>query len=63
MCQFSGKTDKFYFSSLNLGKLPNYMQHFCSNNVEVLAESWVWIEMNWVEMDEAGWIWVELGGG
>ena len=39
------------------------MQYFCSNNVEVLAESWVWIEMNWVEMDGAGWIWVELGGG
>ena len=32
---------QFDFFSLNLGKLPNYMQYFSSNNVEGVAESWV----------------------
>ena len=39
--KFQEKRTSIYFSSLNLGKLPNYMQYFCSNNVEGLAESWV----------------------
>ena len=43
----SGKTENFVFSGLNLGKLPNYMQYFGSNNIEG--------EMSWVEMDGAGW--------
>ena len=31
---------------LNLGKLPNYMQHFGSNIAEGVAESWVEVEMS-----------------
>ena len=45
-CQFSGKTDNFEFFGLNLGKLPNYVQYFCSYNVEGVAESWVEAEMS-----------------
>ena len=41
MCQFSVKMDNFEFFGLNLGKLPNYVRHFGSNNVECVAESWV----------------------
>ena len=54
--------DNFQFFGLNLGKLPNYLRHFGSNNVERIAESWVeaemsWVEfeMSWVEVDGAGW--------
>ena len=47
VCQFSLKTDNFEFIGLNLGKLPNYMQHFGSNNGDGIAESWV-------EVDGAG---------
>ena len=42
----------------NLGKLPNYVQYFGSNNVEGVAESWVEAEMSWVKVDVAGWRWV-----
>ena len=51
MCQFSVKMDNFEFFDLNLGKLPNYVQYFGSNNVEGVAESWVEAEMSLVEMD------------
>ena len=39
VCQFSVKMDNFEFFDLNLGKLPNYVQYFGSNNVEGVAES------------------------
>ena len=42
------------------GKLPNYVQYFGSNIVEGVAESWVEVEMSWVEVDGAGWSWVEV---
>ena len=57
VCQFSVK-----FFGLNLGKLPNYVQYFGSNIVEGVAESWVEVEMSWVEVDGAGWSWVEVDG-
>ena len=41
MSQFSVKMDNSEFLGLNLGKLPNYVQHFGSHNVEGVAESWV----------------------
>ena len=46
-----------------MGKLPNYAQHFGSNIVEGVADSWVEVEMSWVEADGAGWRWMKLGGG
>ena len=46
----------------DLGKLPNYVQYFGSNIVEGVAESWVEVEMSWVEVDGAGWSWVEVDG-
>ena len=49
MCKFSVKMDNFEFFGLNLGKLPNYVRHFGSNNVEGVAESQVEVEMSWVE--------------
>ena len=55
VCQFSVKIDNFEFFGLNLGKLPNYVWYFRSNNVERVAESWVEAKMSWVEVDEAGW--------
>ena len=54
VCQFSGKMDLKFFG-LNLGKLPNYMQYFGSNNIEVVAESWVEAEMSCMERDGAEW--------
>ena len=42
--------DNFGFFDLNLGKLPNYVQYFDSNNVEGVAESWVEAEMRWVDV-------------
>ena len=36
----------------NLGKLPNYVRYFGSNNVESVAEGWVEAEMSWVEVGE-----------
>ena len=50
MCQFSVKTDNFELFNLSLGKLPNYVQYFGSNNIEGVAESWVEDEMSWVEV-------------
>ena len=38
-----------------LGKLPNYVQHFGSNIVEGVAESWMVAGMSWVKVDGAGW--------
>ena len=63
MYQFSVKKDDFDFFGLNLGKLPNYMRYFGSNNVEDTAESCVDVEMTWVDVKKAGWRWMELGGG
>ena len=54
-CQFSGKTDNFEFFGVNLGKLPNYVQHFGSYNIEGVAESSVEAEISRVEVDRAGW--------
>ena len=48
--QFSVKMDSFEFFDLNLGKLPNYVQYFGSNNVKGVAESRVEAEMSWVEV-------------
>ena len=39
-------TSNFEFFGLNLGKLPNYVWYFGSNNVEGVAESWVEVEMS-----------------
>ena len=55
VCQFLVKMDDFYLFGLNLGKLPNYMQHFGANILEGVAESLVEAEMRWVEVDGAGW--------
>ena len=63
VCQFSIKMDNFKFLGLNVGKLPNEVRYFGSNNVEGVAESWVKAEMSWVEVDGAGWRWMEQGGG
>ena len=49
------QNEQLLIFDLNLGKLPNYVQYFASNNVEGLAESWVEAEMSWVEVDGAGW--------
>ena len=54
LCQFSVKMDNLFFG-LNLGKLPNYVQYFCPNIVEGVAERWVVAE-------RADWRWMELGG-
>ena len=37
--QFLDKTNNFQIFGLNLGKLPNYVQYFCSNSVEGVADS------------------------
>ena len=63
VCQFSVKMDNVEFFGQNLGKLPNYVRYFGSNNVEGVAESWVEPGMSWVKVDAAGWRWRELGGG
>ena len=39
VCQFPVKLDSFEVFHLNLGKLPNYMRYFGSNNVEVVAKN------------------------
>ena len=53
--KFQSKRTILNFFGLNLGKLPNYVQYFCSNNVEGVAENWMEAEMCWVEVDRAGW--------
>ena len=58
MCQLSVKMDNFEFFSLKLGKSPNYVQQFGSNNAEGVAESWLEAEMSWVEVEISK---VELG--
>ena len=50
--QFSVKINNFEFFGIYLGKLPNYVWYFSSNNVEGVAESWM-------EVDGAGWRWVQ----
>ena len=47
--------DNSEFFSLNLGKLPNYVLYFGSNNVEGVARSWVEAEMSSVEVVGARW--------
>ena len=37
-CQFSVKTNNVEFFGLNLGKMPNFMRYFGSDNVEGVAE-------------------------
>ena len=61
--EISVKTDNFEFFDLNLGKMPNYMRYFGSNNLEGVAESWVEVEMSWIKMGGAEWRWVELVAG
>ena len=45
------------------GEIAQYVQYFGLNIVEGVAESWVEVEMRWVEVDGAGWSWMELNGG
>ena len=47
--------DNFEFFGLNLGKWPNYVQYFGSNNVEGVEESWVEAEMSCVKVNGTGW--------
>ena len=61
--QFSVKMDRFEFFDLHVGKLPNYVRYFGSNNVQSVAENWVEAKMSWVELDGGRWRWLELGGG
>ena len=60
VCQFSAKINSFEFFGLNLGKLPNYVQNFGSNNIEGVVESRLEAEMSWVEVEMS---WVEVDGG
>ena len=48
--QFSVKTGNFEFFHLNLGKLPNHMWYFGSNNVEGVTKNSMETEMSWVEV-------------
>ena len=47
--------NNFEFFGLNLEELPNYVQYFGSNIVEGVPESWVEVEMSWVETVGAVW--------
>ena len=38
--------------------MSNYLRHFGSNDIEDVAESWVEVEISWVEVDEAEYRWV-----
>ena len=60
--QFSVKMDSFKFFGLNLGKLPNYVRYFGSNNVADVAESWVVTDMSWMGLDGGRWSCVEVNG-
>ena len=51
--------DNFEFFGLDLGKFANYVGYFGSSIVEGVAESWLEVEMSWVEVDGAGWRWVQ----
>ena len=55
VCRVLIKMDNFKFFGLNLGKLPNYVRYFSSNNIEGVAESWVETEMSRVEVGRDGW--------
>ena len=44
----------FEFFGPTFGKLPDYVRYFGSNNVEGVADSWVEVQMSWVEVDGAG---------
>ena len=46
--------DNLEFFGLDLGKFANYMGYFGSSIVEGVAESWLEVEMSWVEVDGAG---------
>ena len=61
-CQFSVKTDNFELFGLNLEKLPNHIRYFGANNVEGIAESWVEVQMSWVEVGRTGWNWMKVDG-
>ena len=39
------------FFDLNLGKLPNHVWYFGSNNVGGVAEGWLETEMSWVDVE------------
>ena len=51
------QTDNFDLFWVNLENLPNCIWYFGSNNVEGYAESWVKVEMNWVDVDVDGSSW------
>ena len=69
--QSEWKTSGFF--SLNLEKLPNYVQYFGLNIAEGVVESWVEVDgarwswvcggWRWMELGGAGWRWIKLGGG
>ena len=63
MCQFWVKMDNFEFFGLNVAKLSNYVQYFSSNIAEGVAESWVEVEMSWMEVDGTEWRLKWAGGG
>ena len=54
LCQFSVEMYHFAFFEPSFGKLANYVRYFGSNNVKGVAESWVEVQMSWVEVDGAG---------
>ena len=55
--------DNFEFFSINLGKLPNYLQYFGSNNVERAGLRLQWTRWRWIELGEGEWRWMKLGRG
>ena len=42
-----------------MGKLPNYLQYFGSDNVEGVAKNWEDAEMSWLEVEMS---WMEVDG-
>ena len=46
--------DNFEFFGPTFGNLLDYVRYFGSNNIEGVAESWVEVQMSWVEVDGAG---------
>ena len=46
--------DNFEFFGPTFGNLLYYVRYFGSNNIEGVAESWVEVQMSWVEVDGAG---------
>ena len=46
--------DNFESFGPTFGKMPDYVRYFGSNNVEGVADSWVEVQMRWVEVDGAG---------